>query len=71
CPTPHSCCARAKELLDTLPPKWDPRIEQPEAYELAPSGNDDGWITFDRRIMTISDVFRIFMEGELCNVAPD
>ncbi|KAJ7813912.1 hypothetical protein B0H13DRAFT_1665070, partial [Mycena leptocephala] len=36
CTTPHSCYSKAKELLDTLPPKWDPRIEQPEDYELPP-----------------------------------
>ncbi|THU76664.1 hypothetical protein K435DRAFT_587658, partial [Dendrothele bispora CBS 962.96] len=30
CEHPHHCMLRAEELLDTLPPKWDPRAEKPE-----------------------------------------
>ncbi|KAH8826765.1 hypothetical protein DL96DRAFT_1417281, partial [Flagelloscypha sp. PMI_526] len=29
CPMPHACAKRAKNLLDLLPPKWDPRCSQP------------------------------------------
>ncbi|KAJ7161823.1 hypothetical protein C8R43DRAFT_867293, partial [Mycena crocata] len=73
CLTPHSCSVKAQELLDTLPPKWDPRAEMPEDYELPPD-IDDEWTTFDRRITTfgsIKDVFRVFTEGEICNTPPD
>ncbi|THU93739.1 hypothetical protein K435DRAFT_669691, partial [Dendrothele bispora CBS 962.96] len=33
CEHPHFCMVRSQELLDTLPPKWDPHVEQPEDYE--------------------------------------
>lgn len=29
CMHPHSCSCRAKEMIDTLPEKWDPRAPQP------------------------------------------
>ncbi|KAJ7269120.1 hypothetical protein C8J57DRAFT_976937, partial [Mycena rebaudengoi] len=74
CMTPHSCFSKAKELLDTLPPKWDPRMQQPEDYEAPPEDDENGWTTFDRRITTtgsIKEAFRIFTEGEVCNIPPD
>ncbi len=33
CANPHLCATRAKEMLSTLPGKWDPRRKQPEDYE--------------------------------------
>ncbi len=33
CNHPNSCARRAREFLDSLPPKWDPRGEHPVDYE--------------------------------------
>ncbi|KAI0632940.1 hypothetical protein C8Q77DRAFT_1059353, partial [Trametes polyzona] len=72
CANPHRCYARAKQLLDTLPPKWDPRGEHPEDYEDAQqrtgltAGIRDADSIFDRRVTTrgsMGEIFRIFTEG--------
>ncbi|KAK0209607.1 hypothetical protein IW262DRAFT_1238206, partial [Armillaria fumosa] len=73
CSNPNECLIRAKELLDTLPKKWDPRFMIPEDYKEGPNPQDEGY-EFDRRITThgtIADAFRIFTEGETCNELPD
>ncbi|TBU36216.1 hypothetical protein BD309DRAFT_985100 [Dichomitus squalens] len=67
CRHPHSCFARAESIMDTLPPKWDPRTPQPEDYEQAPEEADEeeNYVPFDPRITvhgTIVDTFRIFTE---------
>ncbi len=64
---------RAKELLDTLPPKWDLRYLLPEDYEAQPKETDKGF-KFDRRVTTMGDianVFRVFTEGKVTNLLPD
>ncbi|KAK0438564.1 hypothetical protein EV421DRAFT_1891912 [Armillaria borealis] len=54
-----ACMLRAKELLDTLPERWDPRwktMKSPPPQQL-----DEGF-EFDRRVTThgsLADVFRI------------
>ncbi|KAI0714821.1 hypothetical protein C8Q76DRAFT_588713, partial [Earliella scabrosa] len=73
CTNPHMCCTRARNMLRTLPPKWDPSSRQPEDYEdeemeqlehaLSESGSD--MVPFDRRVTTRGDLgqaFRIFTE---------
>ncbi|KAF5325574.1 hypothetical protein D9758_018235 [Tetrapyrgos nigripes] len=61
--------SRAKELLDTLPSKWDPRKSQPEDHEgdslemNAPEDADN----FDYHITTtgtLSDIFRVFTDQD-------
>ena len=41
CLNPHACFARAKELLDLLPEKWDPRRIQPQDTENRPRRSPD------------------------------
>ncbi|KAE9396833.1 hypothetical protein BT96DRAFT_824151 [Gymnopus androsaceus JB14] len=65
CKHPHTCFSKAKELLDMLTPKWDPRKSDLEESEddLVTSKN---WNEIDTRITThgtLGDVARIFMEG--------
>ncbi|KAJ3768283.1 hypothetical protein FB446DRAFT_627885, partial [Lentinula raphanica] len=69
CNHPHGCMNQARKLLDTLPPKWDPRSELPEDYqeEYTPSRDEqrNKVIPFDRRITTtgtVSEIFRIFTD---------
>ncbi len=73
CANPHLCSARAKEMLATLPTKWDPRGEQPEDYEgaimddVGKEGLDQGDVPFDRRVTTYGDLgqaLRIFTSDE-------
>ncbi|KAK0219230.1 hypothetical protein IW262DRAFT_1248647, partial [Armillaria fumosa] len=73
CTNPNECLLRAKELMDTLPQKWDPRFMLPEDYEDSPTPVDEG-IEFDRRVTTygmIANTFHIFTEGKVCNHLPD
>ena len=78
CPNPHACFARATELLDLLPEKWDPRRMQPQDTEVRPHrsrpqpGDEEGeeWTPFDAAITTkgnLSDIFRVFTEGTTMN----
>jgi hypothetical protein len=68
CSDPHACYQRARELLDELPFKWDPRRAQPKDYEVREDSDvdDDGWIIFDKSVTitgTLAEIFRIFTEG--------
>ncbi|KAG6894055.1 hypothetical protein C0992_007657, partial [Termitomyces sp. T32_za158] len=78
CKNPHACAKRAKALLDTLPPKWDPRtplprLEPPRTQE--EYGDDvEEWTEFDKNMITkgpLSEAFRIFTEGEREDQIPD
>ncbi|OSD00922.1 hypothetical protein PYCCODRAFT_1508703 [Trametes coccinea BRFM310] len=40
CANPDRCYTRAEAILDTLPPKWDPRGKHPEDYEEGGGGKD-------------------------------
>ncbi|TBU21222.1 hypothetical protein BD311DRAFT_679005, partial [Dichomitus squalens] len=70
CLHPISCMRRAGTVLDTLPPRWDPRGVLPEDYENnAPEDEpmDEDAIEIDRRITThgsLSNVFRIFADDD-------
>ena len=79
CGNPHACFKRAKELLDLLPEKWDPRGLQPQDHERPPKksrpqpGDEEGdlWTPFNAAITTtgdLSDIFRVFTNGETTNV---
>ncbi|KAF9258757.1 hypothetical protein L218DRAFT_836965, partial [Marasmius fiardii PR-910] len=63
CKHPHRCMTRAKALMDTLHPKWDPRsVLQPQKYEEQPSTMDD-FDEIDSNLTTygdLADVFRVF-----------
>ncbi|THU75953.1 hypothetical protein K435DRAFT_595190, partial [Dendrothele bispora CBS 962.96] len=78
CDNPHKCILRARQLLDTLPPKWDPRSELPEDYIRKPAPEDfnDQWIPFNNQVTTegnLSDIFRIFTDKDTAptNTLPD
>ncbi len=71
CDNPHLCGSRARDLLATLPSRWDPRERAPEAYEqsvmdgLQQEGNEPSIIPFDRRVTTEGDIgqaFRVFTD---------
>ncbi|KAK0436133.1 hypothetical protein EV421DRAFT_1716206, partial [Armillaria borealis] len=47
CKKPNNCMLRVKELLDTLPNKWDPRFMLPEDYKEGPEPMDESF-KFDR-----------------------
>ncbi|OJT08964.1 Transposon TX1 uncharacterized 149 kDa protein [Trametes pubescens] len=77
CANPHRCYVRAKQILDLLPPKWDPRREQPEDYE----NDDNSWVeslgveaaVVDRRVTTegqLGETFRVFTDGRPLSKAP-
>ncbi|KAJ3744964.1 hypothetical protein DFH05DRAFT_1372916, partial [Lentinula detonsa] len=66
---------KPKELLQTLPEKWNPLSVLPKDHEpdeLHPPDINEG-ITFDHRITTrgsLADAFRIFTQGETSNAIP-
>ncbi|KAE9383915.1 hypothetical protein BT96DRAFT_843115, partial [Gymnopus androsaceus JB14] len=68
CENPRDCARQAVKLLDTLPPKWDPRCELPEDYQGPPGVNSnraeniipfDNWITVGG---TLGNIFQIFTD---------
>ncbi|KAJ3724919.1 hypothetical protein DFJ43DRAFT_965801, partial [Lentinula guzmanii] len=67
----NQCMNRAKQLLVTLPQKWNPCSVLPEDFEPQEGETPrrrEG--TFDPRITTkgtLSDAFRIFTDGKKCN----
>ncbi|KAJ3725102.1 hypothetical protein C8R42DRAFT_540193, partial [Lentinula raphanica] len=72
CDCPYKCYGKARELLDTLPHKWNPLKKQPEDYENEERDNevDENSHKFDHKLTTngsLSNAFRIFIEGEECN----
>jgi hypothetical protein len=64
CKNPHQCYSKARDLLDALEEKWDPREPQPEDYEdelVHEEGTDEETVEFDARVTThgtIADTFR-------------
>lgn len=75
CTTPSRCYSKAKELLETLPMKWNPLIKQAEDYEpeeLPVPVSEDTQI-FDWHITTkgtLADAFRIFTDGKPSQITP-
>ncbi|KAJ7018414.1 hypothetical protein C8F04DRAFT_977304, partial [Mycena alexandri] len=78
CEDPNACFRRAKSMLDSLLPKWNPMLPQPEDWEtgfnVAPPHDPDTRV-FNPKIRThgtLADTFRIFTEGvDGSDVAPD
>ncbi len=73
CENPHLCASRARDMVDTLPSKWNPRRGQPEDYErdnmekLKRETTDTTLVPFDRSVTTYGDLghaFRIFTDAE-------
>ncbi len=71
CKNPHLCMSRARDMIRTLPRKWNPTETQPEDYKketmakLHAEGLSDELIPFNRCVTTSGDlgqVFRIFTE---------
>ncbi|TFY69397.1 hypothetical protein EVJ58_g437 [Rhodofomes roseus] len=78
CESPHACFMRAKELLDLLPEKWDPRRPKPEDHEMTHSLTDtdkellqeDNYTLFNGAVTTrgnLTELFRVFTTGEVNN----
>ncbi len=78
CANPHLCAMRARDMLNTLSNKWDPRRTQPEDYEedamrhLASENLDRELVPFDRRVTMHGDLghaFRIFTSTDAASDA--
>ncbi|KAK7037502.1 hypothetical protein VNI00_010994 [Paramarasmius palmivorus] len=70
CEHPNSCMKKASEMLNTLPPKWDPRNDQPNDYEYdkANTNLDQEWTHLEQRMTSAKepkDLFRIFAENRI------
>jgi len=78
CKNPHKCFVRAHKLLACLPDKWNPMKAQPEDYENIE--NNAGGLNIARNVQifnhrisitgSLSDAFRIFTDGDVCNETP-
>ncbi len=73
CMNPHLCYVRAKELIGTLPHKWNPFESQPGDHEreemegIRRVRGNEGLVPFDRCVTTCGDLgqaFRIFTDKE-------
>ncbi|KAI9056336.1 hypothetical protein FKP32DRAFT_1532785, partial [Trametes sanguinea] len=72
CANPHRCYTKAKQLLDLLHPKWDPRAQtrrSEDEYVDQALYSEDGQehTCVDTRVVTggtVAEAFRIFTEGE-------
>ncbi len=69
CNNPHLCSMRAKEMIATLPDKWNPTLRQPEDSErsstdlLQREELEEGLVLFKRNLTTygtLGSAFRIF-----------
>lgn len=71
CMHPSSCVTRARDMLGTLPAKWDPRATQPDdrleaTHDEIPEAVQNLGVVFDARLATegpLADIFRIFTTG--------
>ncbi len=73
CESPHACCTRARDMIGTLPGKWNPYTPQPEDVEdrlmeeLRLEGLPERLVPFDRRVTTrgnVGNAFRVFTGPE-------
>ncbi len=73
CGYPHLCAKRAKDLLNTLPAKWNPICRQPEDYEggafeeISREASRTDLVPFDRRVSVHGDpghALRIFTSSD-------
>jgi len=69
CNHPHFCFVRAQKLLDTLPPKWDPRKEVTRGECDEENEGQEGAIVSrcTSVVRTLADMFRVFTEGNTVN----
>ncbi|KAL0059957.1 hypothetical protein AAF712_013253 [Marasmius tenuissimus] len=72
------CYERAKDMINSLPDKWNPTTPKPEDFEKEDTRwqivSEEDAEPFDPRITTkgsLADAFRIFTGGECCNDIPD
>ncbi len=81
CRNPHLCSMRAKEILRTLPDKWNPSKVQPEDLERLTMANlrkeleqKNDLVPFDRCVTTYGDLghaIRIFTDNDpVSNILP-
>ncbi|KAF5373439.1 hypothetical protein D9615_009490 [Tricholomella constricta] len=73
CEHPNECAEKANNLLNTLPPKWDPRrapdtppVVQEENMVPLPQAEEEEWLTFKNNFAndgSLADIFRIFTSG--------
>ncbi|KAF8059613.1 hypothetical protein FPV67DRAFT_1373029, partial [Lyophyllum atratum] len=73
CLHPHDCCEKAKQLLQFLPPKWNPTTAPNEETRVPGDSNDSEWIVFQRGLVTsgpLADIFRIFTSGRTVGGLP-
>ncbi|KAJ7656480.1 hypothetical protein DFH06DRAFT_914458, partial [Mycena polygramma] len=69
CPNPNKCHLKARQLLRSLEPKWNPLLLQPEDYEdeaHPPIELGEKEVLFNPKITTrgtLGDAFRIFTDG--------
>ncbi|KAK0471911.1 hypothetical protein IW261DRAFT_1344040, partial [Armillaria novae-zelandiae] len=74
CSSPHKCFQKVKNLLESLTPKWNPLIALPNNVSVPLMDDDvdkpDGQANYFQPclVMTgsLSDAFRIFVEGNEC-----
>lgn len=75
CLHPHSCSYRAKEMIDTLPEKWNPRAPQPDNTLTMTKENEmnreaELKAVFNFNLATnddLANIFRIFTAGPIYN----
>lgn len=75
CMHPHSCIARAKTMIGTLPNKWNPRARQPDDNMENTASQEEtdtspNLVKFNPLLATegyVADIFRIFTTGPMNN----
>ena len=74
CKNPHACFTRARQILATLPPKWNPKHEINDAANLANQNLQGGEVVFEKQLIVdgdLSDTFWVFTEGNTANNLPN
>ncbi|KAJ7448256.1 hypothetical protein B0H11DRAFT_1744380, partial [Mycena galericulata] len=75
CNAPHVCFKKARDMLESLPRKWNPLRAQPEDYEAedqeknhmdAVANTEEDTVTFNTTIseQTLADTIRLFVNPE-------
>ncbi|KAF8869203.1 hypothetical protein CPB85DRAFT_1241644, partial [Mucidula mucida] len=69
CEHPYKCFAKAKDLLNSLPEKWNPLLNKPEDEPERLHDEDEENTLFKRHLTmegSLGNVFRIFADGNEC-----
>ncbi len=74
CASPHKCFLKAKQLLDSLPPKWNPSTPLPSEIIIPMEDEEEdeqgGHASFFQPCLvtrgSLSDAFRIFIDSDEC-----